>query len=134
MHSSRLRTAYLLPVSPSMHCTGGVCFWGGCLLPGGVSASLGVSASRGGCSSSGGCLLPGGGCLLPRGLLLGGVCFPGVSASGGCLLLGGVYFWGVLASWGWVSASGGGWGCLLLGVSQHALRQTPPREQTGVKT
>ena len=43
----------------------------------------------------------------------------GVSASGGCLLpRGGVCFQGV-------SAPGGG-ECLLWGVSQHALRQTPP--------
>ena len=30
MHPSRMRTARLLPLSPSMHCAGG-----GCLLPGG---------------------------------------------------------------------------------------------------
>ena len=41
MHSRRMRTAYLLTVSPSMHCAGGVCSWGvsagGCLplVPGG---------------------------------------------------------------------------------------------------
>ena len=64
MHSSRMRTARLLAVFPSMHCAGG-----GCLLPGGVSTP------RGGC--------------LPRGCL-----FDGVSAQEG--------------------------------VSQHALRQTPP--------
>ena len=57
----------------------------------------------GGVSASGGCLLRGG-CLLPG----EAVCFPG-----GCLLLGGV------------SASGGGAACFQ-GVSQHALRQTPP--------
>ena len=56
MHSSRVRTARLLPVSPSMHCTGGclllggllrggVCSWG-CLLLGG-SAPSGVSALGG---------------------------------------------------------------------------------------
>ena len=76
-----------------------------------------MSASEGvGVFSRGGCLLPGG-C----------VCSGGVSAPGGCLL------WGVSASQGerGVSASGG---CLLLllggGVSQHALKQTPPRGQT----
>ena len=112
LHSSRMRTARSLTVSPSMLCEGE----GGCLLPrGGVSASLGVSASRG-------CLLPRGvsaswgGCLLP-----GVVCFQGLSASGGCLLLGGlllgdVYLQGVSAPRGGVA-------------SQHALRQTPPCEQ-----
>ena len=50
MHSSRMHTARLLPVSPSMHCSGGlplvpggVCLWslGGCLplVPWGVPAS-----------------------------------------------------------------------------------------------
>ena len=104
MHSSRTRTAHLLPVSPSMHCAGG---GGLCLLPEGVSASGSV------------CFL--GVCLLPRGCVCfpgvsaswWGVCFlGGVSASGGCLLPGGVCFPG-----GGVSAPGG--------VSQHALRQTP---------
>ena len=75
MHSSRMRTARLLPVSPSMHCGGGCLLWGcllwGCLLPGGMSAPRG-------------CLLPGG-CLL-----LWGVCSRG-SASG----------WGVYPSMQW---------------------------------
>ena len=48
MHSSRMRTARLLPVSPSIHCTGGVsamgsvcyvqCYWG-CLLLAAVSSA-----------------------------------------------------------------------------------------------
>ena len=42
MHSSRMRTVHLLPVSPSMHCAGGVS------APGGVSR---------------GCLLWSGGCV-----------------------------------------------------------------------
>ena len=46
MHYSRMRTARLLPVPPSMHCSGGVCSWG-------------VSAPGGVCSRA---------CLLPRGL------------------------------------------------------------------
>ena len=54
-----------------------------------------------------------------------GVCFPG-----GCLLQ------GVSAPGGCVSAPGGV--CLLLGVSQRALRQTPPHlwaeSQTPIKT
>ena len=63
-----------------------------------------------------------------------------LTVCGGCLLLGGVCSWGVSALLG-VSSLGGGLllgvsalgGCLLLGrclllggVSQHALRQTPP--------
>ena len=57
LHSSRMHTARLLTVSPSMHCTGG------CLL-------LGVSASVG-------CL------LLWEGVWFGGCLVLGVSASGG---------------------------------------------------
>ena len=57
MHSSRMRIAHLLPVSPSMH-------WAGVSAPGGV-------CSRGGVCAPGGCLLP------------GGVCSWGVSAPGG---------------------------------------------------
>ena len=57
MHSSRMRTAHLLAVSPSMHCTGGMSNPGGCLL-------LGVCALLGG--------LLGGWCLLLGGLFLGG--------------------------------------------------------------
>ena len=45
MHSSRKRTARLLPVSPSMHCAGGVS------APGGV-----CSGSGGVCSGGGFCL------------------------------------------------------------------------------
>ena len=36
LHSSRMRTARSLTVSPSMHCTGGFCSWGGVSAPGGV--------------------------------------------------------------------------------------------------
>ena len=38
MHSSRMRTARLLPVSPSMHCSGGVPDRGGYLPRGDVPA------------------------------------------------------------------------------------------------
>ena len=95
LHSSRMRTARALTVSPSMLC------WGGCLLPGVVSA-LGGSA-RGVCSGgvcSGGVSAPGIVVSAP-----GGVCSGGVSAPGGCLL-GGCLLWGV-------SALGG---CLLGGM------------------
>ena len=57
MHFSRMHSTRLLPVSPSMHCTGGVCFPGGGLHPGGCLL-WGVSAYRGGCLLQG-CLLPG---------------------------------------------------------------------------
>ena len=66
LHSSRMRTARALTVSPRKKtaCSagrGGVCSRGmsapgGCLLPGGVSA-LGVSAQGGVCLLPGGCLL-----------------------------------------------------------------------------
>ena len=131
LHSSRMRTAHTLTVSPSMLCAGGVSAPGGCLLQGvggvysGGVYSGGVYSQGGVCS--GGCLLLGGvcsrGCLLQEGvcsrgvsapggcLLQGGVCSRGVSAPGGCLLLGGVCSQGCLLG-----------GCLLPGVvSQHAL-------------
>ena len=63
LHSSRMHTACLLPVSPSMHCAG--CLPpGGCLVPGsvwswGVSGPGEVSGRRG-CLVLGVCLLPGG--------------------------------------------------------------------------
>ena len=41
MHSSGMRTARLLPVSVSMHCSGSVPI-GGCTCPGGVYLVLGV--------------------------------------------------------------------------------------------
>ena len=95
MHSSRMRTARALTVSPSMFCSGGRgvsahrgCLLMGCLLPGGVCSRgcllRGVSAP-GGMSAPRGCLLWGvcsGGCLLP-----GSVCSQGdVCSQGGCLL------------------------------------------------
>ena len=113
LHSSRMRTAGALTVSPDMLCTGeGAGVWGGgCLLGG--SAPREVSALGGG--------------LLPGGLLLG------VSALEGWLLWGGVYskgclLWGVSAPKGGVSAPKGGGVCSWWGVvaSKHALRQTPP--------
>ena len=66
LHSSRMRTARVLTVSPSMLCAGG------------VSAPRGGVCS-GGCTLSGGCLLPGD-VLGPRGVsargdvCLGGIC------------------------------------------------------------
>ena len=60
IHSSKMHTARLLPVSPSMHCSGG---WGVpgprgvCLVPGGVPGPGQCAWSRGGV-----CLVPGGTC------------------------------------------------------------------------
>ena len=106
MHSSRMHTGHSLTVCRSLLPGGGVSAPGGS-APEGVVWSGGSSLLGGVCS--GGCLLQGvsasgggGGCLL-GGLLLGGVWSGGV-LPGGCLLPGGV-------------------------VSQHALRQTPSREQ-----
>ena len=52
LHSSRMRTARLLAVSPSMHCTGGVVCNGGVSAPGGV-CSRGVPTSGPGVLASG---------------------------------------------------------------------------------
>ena len=94
LHSSRMRTAHALTVSPSM-------LWGGggwCLLQGVCSQGGGNGGvCPGGCPLGGGCS---GGCLLGGMSAWGDVCL------GGCLL-------GGVSAWGW-------------GVSQHALRQTPP--------
>ena len=51
LHSSRMRTVRLLPISPSMYCTGG------CLVPG-VAWSRGVSAPGGPASGAGGGCIP----------------------------------------------------------------------------
>ena len=123
MHSSRMRITRLLPLSPNMHCgggmsaPGGVCSWGVCsggICSGGRCLPRGVSAPGGGvcsggrwgvCSQdnvcSGGCLLWGevsaqGWCLLRRVSALGEV---------GCLLQGNVFSVGCLLPGG----------CLLLG-------------------
>ena len=117
LHSSRMRTARLLPVSPSMHCTrgylplvqgGGTCLWsGGGVCSGGyLPLVLGCVCPRrylplvqgGGVPASG----PRGG-YLP--LVWGGVC------SGGYLplVLGCVCPRGCTCLWSWgVSASGPG--------------------------
>ena len=101
MHSNKMRTGRSLTV---------------CLL---ASTSRGMSAQ--GVSSPRGSA-PGEGVSGPGGVWSqGGVC------SGGCLVLGesgprGVFAPGVVCSGGCLVL--GGW-CLLRGVSQHALRQTP---------
>ena len=117
MHSSRMRTAHLLPVSPSMLCSGR-CLPMGCLpaqrdvcpggyLPGGCLPAWVMSACLGGVCLPGGCLPRG--CLPGRLSTEGGVC-PGVSVWGvSACLVGGVCP-GVSAQ----------------GVSKHAMGQTPP--------
>ena len=70
LHSSRMHTARLLIVSPSMHCAGVVPAPGGCLLPGGVCSRGGGVLGPGGSAQGGlvpaGCLLPGGGWVAPH--------------------------------------------------------------------
>ena len=56
MHTSRMRTACLLPVSPSMHCAGGCLLLGG-VCSWGVTAPWGVSVP-GGVYSVGGMCIP----------------------------------------------------------------------------
>ena len=65
MHSSRMHTACLLAISPSMHCVGGDLLLGGVLLLGGAA--------------------PEEGCVL-RGFAPGGVSVLGGSAPGGTKL------------------------------------------------
>ena len=73
LHSSRMHTAHLLTVSPSMHCAGGSPCQGG--LPcQGVCLAMGGSPCQGGLPCQGGSVLPGGSAL-PGGLPChGGVC------------------------------------------------------------
>ena len=120
---------------------------GGCVPGLGGSAPRGVWSRGGVCLLGGVCLVGGclvqGGCLLLGGLLWGGLVWGGSGFRLVCLV------WGVSGPGGWgsgpgrVSAPGGfcsggcgvpglgGWGpglggLLPGGVSQHALRQTPP--------
>ena len=71
MHSSGMRTARLLPVSPSMHCSGGCTCWGcvpgpgGCTCLGGVPGPWGVYLVPGGVPAQGVYLVRGG-VYLPR--------------------------------------------------------------------
>ena len=106
LHSSRMRTARVLTISPSMLCAGGctwsrgVCSLGGVCSEGGCTWSWGVSAPRGVSSPRG---VPGPGVSAPRGVCSWG----GVPGPGGCLLPG-----GCLALGGVPSLEG----CLVLGV------------------
>ena len=94
MHSSRMRTARLLPVSPGMHCSWGGCTWSGvqgvpgpgvCLVPGGVPGPWGCTWFWGSVPGSGQC-------TWSRGCTwLGDVPGPwGCTWSGGVPVLGGV--------------------------------------------
>ena len=84
LHSSRMRTARALTVSPSMLCLGvsapGGCTWSqGCLLWGEGTWSGGCLLQGGGLCSCAGCLLledvpAPGGVSAPRGCLLRGEC------------------------------------------------------------
>ena len=93
MHSSRKRTARLLPVSQYALLGGGVPA-GGCTCPGGVPARgvyLPGGACPGGCTCPGGVYLPGG-CTCPDGVYLAGVSLPrGCTCPGGCTCSEGVY-------------------------------------------
>ena len=117
MHSSRMRTGSSLTVCQS-------------LLPGGVCSRWGVSAPSGGVSAPGGGVCSGDVCswwgvYAPRGCLRWGVSAPGGVCSRGCLLQ------GVCLLWGGVCSEGVGMSALVVVVvvSQHALRQTPPLGQ-----
>ena len=135
MHSSRMHTCCLLTVFRGVSGPRGVsaCLWGVWLRVPGLGGVCLRGSALGGVCLRGGCLLQGvsalGGVVYFRGCLLWGVvyfrgCLPGGSASGGVSALGGCLPWG-----GGVCSQGG--------VSQHALRQTPPpltESQTPVKT
>ena len=99
LHSSRMRTARVLTVSPSMLCSRGVY-----LVPGGTWSQGGVLGPRGVCLVQGG--VPGlGGAPGPRGYLVPG----GHLVLGGCTWSRGVYLvQGVYLVPGGVPGLGGG--------------------------
>ena len=98
MHSSRMRTARLLPVSPSMHCSGGITWSSGGVPAGGYLVlgvylvlggvpGLGVYLVLGGCTwFPGGVPGPGGGVYLVPGDVPGPRGVPGLGGvpAGGC--------------------------------------------------
>ena len=88
MHSSRMRTACLLPVSPSMHCYGGCTCLGGCTCTGGCTCP-GVYLPKGGVPAHRGVYLHGE-VYLPGGYTCsGGVPARGVYLPRGCICPGG---------------------------------------------
>ena len=89
MHSSRMRTTCLLPISPSMHCSRRVYLLGG-YLPGIIPAHGGVPAQGVylpwgipalGCTCQG---VPALGCTCSGVYLLGGYLPEGCTCPGGC--------------------------------------------------
>ena len=88
MHSSRMRTAHLLPISPGMHCSQGEGYlvWGVYPVPGGVPGPGGCTWSWGVYLVPGGVPGPGGGGVPGQ-----GVCTwsGGVPVLGGCTWSGG---------------------------------------------
>ena len=133
MHSSRMRTARLLPVSPSMHCSRG-CTWSwGCTCPEGGVPAPGAVPARGRTSLEGvpawGVYLPGGVCILGGVPAWGCTCLGVYLVLGGYLLLGDVPARGVAPAWGGCTCPRGVPAC---GVPT----QVPPlwtEWQTGVK-
>ena len=99
VHSSRMRTTHLLPVSPSMHCSGGCTLPWRVYLPGGVYLPKGVVPAQGGVPTRG-CTCPG-----------------GVPAWGGCTYLGVYLPRGGVPAWGeYLSGSVPARGCTCRGV------------------
>ena len=132
MHSSRMRTARLLPVSPSMHCSQGVYLvLGGRGVPGprGCTCPVGGTWS-GGCTWSRGCTCLGGKGL--GGVPAWGVPGPGVCAwSGGYLALGGVRGpGGGVPGLGGVHGPGDTWSWGVYLVPGGTFPGIPPRGQT----
>ena len=103
MHSSRMRTARLLPASPSMHCSGG-CTWSqGMYLPNlvrGGTWSTGCTCLGGTWSTGCTCL---GECTWSRGYTWSQ---GGVPGPRGCTCLGGVPAQGVVPGLGGVPGPG----------------------------
>ena len=147
MHSSRMCTACLLPVSPGMHCSGGggvYLVWMGVylvlgvyliqggvpgprgvyLVPGGCTGSWGVHLVPEGCTWSGGCTWYRVGVPGPRGVYL---------VPGGCTWSQGVYLilGGVPGPWGVPSPGGCTWsrGVYLVPGGVPARVLPPPRGQ-----
>ena len=130
LHSSRMRTACALTVSPSMLCARGCVKSapGGCVCSGGVCSHREVSAPRGVCSRGWGCVCSQGagmsvfgGVCCQRGSAPGGVSARGSAPGGVCspegVCLGGVYSGGCLL-WGVSTLDVCTWsrGCLLQGI------------------
>ena len=100
-----MRTARLLPIYPSMHCSGG-CTCLGVYLPVGVYLPGGMYLSRGSVTAQGWCTCPKGDVPAWGGYLPGGcTCLGGVPAQGGVPTWG-VYLPGGVPAWGDVPVQG----------------------------